>query len=82
MKGSSGNEVEMRWVAAPHPGQALEAIPWTSRTVNIDHYDSAAVSGVEFLRERAKGDVNKVTVGVDSLACGGMVCPSYSNNGH
>lgn len=73
VNGSSGNEVEMRWVAAPHPGQALEVIPWTSRTVNIDYYDSVAVSGVECLRERAKVKGNKGAVKLDGLARGGMV---------
>jgi hypothetical protein len=59
VKGSNGAKVEMRWEAAPHPGQALEAVPWTSRTVFIDYYDSAAVSGFACLRDRPKAESPK-----------------------
>jgi hypothetical protein len=43
---------ELVWTAAPHPGQALEDVPWTSRTVAIDFYDSQSVSGFLCVRDR------------------------------
>ncbi|KAE9993449.1 hypothetical protein Vi05172_g1352 [Venturia inaequalis] len=68
VKGSDGNTVEMKWVTSPHPGQALQAISWTSRMVRIEYFDSLSVSGVQCLREPAKVDVKKDLKSIDGLA--------------
>lgn len=68
VKGSHRPKVEMRWVAAPHPGDALEAIPWTSRTITIDYYDSVAVSGFGCLRKLTKAEGPERDVTVNELA--------------
>lgn len=73
VKGSNGTKVEMKWVAFPHPGQALEAVPWTSRRVKLEYYESLSVSGVQCLRARAEVDVEQDLKATDSPAHGGMV---------